>query len=103
MAMLFALAFLLSPLDGAAQLVLPVIISHPQSQTVALGSDVTFSITVTNTASLPLTNFLRRAGVSIATNISNERFASFTLRNVQTNAARTYTIGVLNPTWRTGG
>lgn len=96
MATLFALALVLSPVEGAAQLVLPVIISHPQSQTVALGSDVTFSITVTNTASLPLTNFLRRAGVSIATNIANERFASFTLRNVQTNAARTYTIGVLN-------
>lgn len=81
-------------------LVRPFIVEHPQSQTVLAGETVTLSVTVTNTATLPITYRWRRTSPNfsnLATNILNEYVSTFTLTNVQTNlTGSSYSVGITN-------
>jgi hypothetical protein len=72
--------------DGIA----PTIISQPQSQTVAAGANVTFTVTATGTA--PLSYQWRRNG----TNVSGATSTSLTLSNVQPANAGNYSVRVTN-------
>jgi hypothetical protein len=69
----------------------PTIVEHPQSQTVASGSDVTFSVVATGTE--PLSYRWRRNAVTIlgATN------STLTLFNVTSANAGNYSVVVSNP------
>ncbi len=82
-----------------AILVEPLILQAPLSQTVVVGASVTISVTVTNTATLPIGYRLRRNNASQPEfYAANERSGFFTITNVQlpftnyaiivTNAAR---------------
>jgi hypothetical protein len=79
----------------------PFITEPPQSVTVFSGENATFTITVTNTATLPVT-YSWRKGSTILTNIVlHSRTCSFTLFNVQTNVTLTngpgnYRVAVSN-------
>jgi hypothetical protein len=67
----------------------PTIVAPPQPVTVQAGGNATFSVTVTNTATLPVT-YSWRKGSTILTNIVlHSRTCSFTLFNVQTNVTTT--------------
>ena len=80
-------------------LVRVIVLQQPQSQTVAVGDTVTFSITYSNTASLPITNRWQKTTpgtVSLVTNVLNAYTSSFTLTNIQTSDAGTYRVVILN-------
>lgn len=67
----------------------PTIVQQPQPVTVVAGENATFTLTVTNTATLPV-NYQWRKGSIILTNILiNTTNCSFTLYNVQTNVTTT--------------
>jgi len=67
----------------------PTIVEQPQPVTVFAGENATFTVTVTNTATIPV-NYQWRKGSSILTNILlNTTNCSFTLYNVQTNVTTT--------------
>ena len=68
----------------------PVITTPPQSQTVAIGNDVTFSVAATGTP--PLGYQWRISGK----NISGATNASYTVVNAQTNSGGTYDVVVSN-------
>jgi len=71
-----------------AVLVPPVIVTPPQSQIVIAGDNVTFTVTVTNNATLPINYQWRK--IAVLTNILlNSRSCSFTLFNVSTNFTTT--------------
>ena len=63
----------------------PVIVESPLSQEVVAGSTVTLSVSVTNTATLPIGYRWRRNGVSLAggTFLLNERVCFLTITNAQ--------------------
>ena len=67
----------------------PAITSQPQSQTVTVGQNVTFTVTATGTA--PLHYQWRKNGATVGGDS-----ASLTLSNVQTSDAATYTVMVTN-------
>ncbi len=73
----------------------PVFTKHPLSQTVAVGENVTFDVSVYG--SWPLTNRWRRGGNNIHTNILAARQTNdtFTLFNIQTNHAALYAVGAI--------
>ena len=76
------------------QAVRPTITLQPQSQTVAAGSDVTFVVSASGT--LPMNYSWRRNG-TVFTNIpANENTSLFTLRDVQTNHAGGWRVGISN-------
>ncbi|HEY3132395.1 MAG TPA: immunoglobulin domain-containing protein [Acidobacteriota bacterium] len=68
----------------------PTIISQPQSQTVSVGANVTFSVTAGGTT--PLSYQWRKDGA----NISGATNATLTLNNVQRTDAGNYTVVVSN-------
>jgi len=68
----------------------PTITTQPVSQTVSVGSSVTFSVVATGT---PTPTYQWRKD---STNIAGETAASLALSNVQTTAAGTYTVVVTN-------
>lgn len=80
----------------------PVFTLHPQSQTVAAGSDVTLSVSASG--ALPM-SYRWRYGSSTLTNlILNQTTCSLTLTNVQPSTAGVYTVAVTNLFGRaTGG
>jgi hypothetical protein len=89
--------------SDAAQLVIlidPTIIQQPLSTTVPKGGNVTLSIEITNTATLPITYRWRRGSTYLATNTLMSYKSFFTITNVQTNA--NYQVIVSNPS-RTAG
>ena len=67
----------------------PNIVQQPLPATVAVGENVTFTVTVTNTATLPITYTFRKGPFSIANFVLNSTTCSFTLYNVQTNVTAT--------------
>lgn len=64
----------------------PVITQTPSPVTTVAGENVTFTVVVTNTATLPITYRWIRAGSAFATNVLNTRTGSMTLLDVRTNA-----------------
>ena len=68
----------------------PLISSHPVSQTVSAGTDVTFSVTASGTP--PLSYVWRLNG----SNLANATNATLTLTNVQPNQAGNYAVMVTN-------
>ena len=60
------------------------------------GEDVTLTVTVTNTSTLPITYRWRKDGVGVATNIGNFYSSSLRLINVQSNQAGAYIVGITN-------
>ncbi len=67
----------------------PTIVEPPQPVTVEVGGDATFTVTVTNTATLPITYQWRKASTVITNITLNSRTCSFTMFNVQTNVTDT--------------
>jgi len=68
----------------------PIITSHPQSQTVVLGSNATFSVTVTGTP--PFQYVWRHNGA----NLPGEMSSTLSLTAVQSNQAGVYSVNVFN-------
>jgi hypothetical protein len=82
---------------AALQIVVrPSIVQHPQSLTVAAGSNVVLGVTVTNEATLPVNYRWRKNGASILTNILYQTTCSLALPDVQTNQAGYYDVAVTN-------
>ncbi len=82
----------------------PVIVQPPLSQTVAAGSSVILSVTVTNAATRPIGYRWRRGSVPLDVQVLNDIVSFFTVTNAQatanytvvvTNAAQT--VGFLSP------
>src|SRR6266850_6207396 len=72
------------------QSIAPTITVQPKALTVAAGEDAVFSVTVTNTATLPISYEWRKFPSTSLTNILvNARSSSFTLYNVQADLAET--------------
>ena len=74
-----------------ANLVAPQILAQPQSQSIPVGSNVTFNVTVNDTILLNYQWFQDGTNIVGATN------ATLTLNNVTLNAAGDYTVLVANP------
>jgi len=75
---------------GTVTPVAPTITTHPTSQTVSAGANVTFTVTASGTA--PFTYQWRKGGQ----NINGSTNATLTLSNVQTNDAGSYDVVVTN-------
>ena len=72
----------------------PVIIEQPQSRTIIAGEDVTFTVSASGT--LPM-NFSWRFNSATVTNmLLNQTNCSFILRQVRTNQAGNYAVGITN-------
>ena len=85
-------------LGGEPSLVAPTITSQPQSETVALGNSVTFSVTATGTQ--PLSYQWRKDGVNLSdgVRISGATTAAITITNVQPADAGLYSVVITNLT-----
>jgi hypothetical protein len=77
-------------------LICPWILEHPQSRTVRVGDTVTFSVSVTNTATLPVWYRWRHGGVTLTNQPLNAYTSTYTINNVQLTQAGTYTVVVTN-------
>ena len=80
----------------------PTIVQQPQSQTVVAGENATFTVTVTNNATLPITYLWRKGPTPLTNIVLNARTSTFTLFNVATNVTTnngpgTYRVVVTNP------
>jgi len=74
----------------------PHIIAQPQSQTVAVGANATLSVTVTNTANLPL-GYRWRRGATLGPAIPSNAFTDSTnLANIQTNLSGLWSVIITN-------
>jgi CotH kinase protein/Fn3 associated/Lamin Tail Domain/Concanavalin A-like lectin/glucanases superfamily/Immunoglobulin I-set domain/Chitobiase/beta-hexosaminidase C-terminal domain/Bacterial TSP3 repeat len=78
----------------------PAIVVQPLSQSVPPGADVTFSVAVTNTATLPVGYRWRRAGSTVLFQALNQTTSFFTATNIQAGAI--YTVVVTNVANTTG-
>lgn len=75
----------------------PHIVAQPQSQTVAVGANVSLSVTITNTANVPLGGFWLRDGRPAGVMVFGEPFTTVTnFQNIQTNAAGRWSAVVSN-------
>jgi hypothetical protein len=78
----------------------PAITQPPEAQTVAVGGNATFRVSVTGT---PPFGFSWRKGSAVLTNIvQNEATSIFTIFNVRTNDAGNYRVAVTNAFKPTG-
>lgn len=74
----------------------PRVIAQPQSRTVAVGTDVALSVTVTNTATVPI-GFRWRRGAALAPPMVTNGFTAVTnLLNIQTNLSGTWSVLITN-------
>ena len=64
----------------------PVIVQQPLSQSVLAGDNVTLSVSVTNTATLPINYRWRRGGFTYTNLFLNSRTSFLTLTNIQSSA-----------------
>ena len=69
----------------------PTIVQQPQPVTAVEGENATFTVVVTNTATLPITYRWVRNGAPFATNVLNSTTCTLTLVDVRTN-----TVGLTN-------
>ena len=74
----------------------PHVIAHPQSQTVAVGANVSLSATVTNTATTPLGFRWRRGNAFGPFTVKSSFTDSTNLLNIQTNLAGLWSVMVTN-------
>jgi subtilisin family serine protease len=75
----------------------PHIVTQPQSQTVAVGANVSLSVTVTNTATLPLGGLWARDNRPAGALVFDEQFTAVTnFQNIQTNVAGRWSLIVSN-------
>jgi subtilisin family serine protease len=74
----------------------PQIIVQPRSQTVLVGTDAALSVTVTNTATLPVGFRWRRNTTLFAPFVLHDHTSVTNLPAVQTNSAGTWTVFVTN-------
>jgi len=72
----------------------PVIVQQPISQTVVTGGMVTLSVAISNSATVPLTYFLRSNNIAVATESSMSYVSVYPIGPVRTNAA--YTVIITN-------
>jgi len=77
-------------------LVSPTIVQNPISQAVVAGARVVLSVTVTNTATQPLTSIWRRNGSTFLTNTVNGYTAFLVITNAQPQFSN-YLVVVSNP------
>ena len=77
-------------------LVPPTIVEHPQSQTVRVGDTVTFSVTVTKTATLPVWYRWRHGSNTLTNQPLNAHTSTYTINNVQLGDAGDYRVVVTN-------
>ena len=78
-----------------AVLISPVFVTLPGSQTVSVGQDVTFSVTVAGSPQ-PFGFEWRLGAVRLASNTVHSTTATFTINNVSTNDAGLYRVVVRN-------
>jgi parallel beta-helix repeat protein len=74
-----------------ANLVAPLIVTQPQSQSITVGSNATFSVTPNDTIAL---QYQWRKGAAA---LAGATTSSLTLQNITTNDAGSYTVVVSNP------
>jgi len=74
----------------------PLIVQHPQSQSVRIGESVTFIVAVTNTAELPIGYRWRKGGSTLTNQVLYAHTHTLTLTNVQLTNAASYTVVVTN-------
>jgi len=67
----------------------PAIVQQPANQVVVAGDNATFTVIVTNNATLPVSYQWRKSGVILTNIVLNSTTCSFTLFNVQTNVTTT--------------
>ena len=78
-------------------LVPPTIVVHPVGNTnLLVGSSHTFSVKVTNTATLPIGFRWRRGGTTLTTHVLNSRTDFFTITNVVATQSGNYNVIVTN-------
>ena len=74
----------------------PHIVMQPQSQTVAVGSNAALSVTVTNTATLPIGFRWLRNGLTVSSVALNEFTAITNFVNIPTNVAGRWSVFLTN-------
>ena len=77
-------------------LVPPTIVSAPHARTNLVGTTATFTVTVTNTATLPITYRWRKGNITVLNKILNQRTATLTLSNVSAGDAANYSVALTN-------
>jgi plastocyanin len=77
-------------------LVRPTIVAQPQDQTVRVGETVTFTVSVTNHAVLPVGYRWRRDFATVDNQVLYAHTSSLTITNVQPSDAGSYTVVVTN-------
>src|ERR1043165_3373111 len=78
--------------SGVATLIIvypSAIVQQPTNQVVVAGDNATFTVVVTNNATLPISYQWRKSGVILTNIVLNSTTCSFTLFNVQTNVTTT--------------
>jgi trimeric autotransporter adhesin len=83
-----------NPLATLPLLVRPAITAQPQSQTVAAGADVAFSVSASGT--LPISYRWRRGSTTLTNMILNEYTSTYSIPYVQATNAGTYTVYLTN-------
>ena len=74
----------------------PAIVAQPRSRTNLLGTAATFTVQITNTATLPLTYRWKKGTRFIQTNVLNEFTSTLILRDVKQADAASYSVVVTN-------
>ena len=74
----------------------PIIVSAPRARTNLVGTTATFTVAVTNTATLPIFYRWRKNGAGFLTNVLYERTATLVLTNVHASDAGGYSVMITN-------
>ncbi len=78
-------------------LIKPVVLEHPQSQTVLQGDDVRLRVVLNSDASVPIEYRWRRGTTTVATINVESNECVLTLTNVQPTDAGSFTVFITNP------
>ena len=77
-------------------LVNPVIVTHPESQILAVGQECNLTVEVTNTATVPVFYRLRRNNQVFSDALLEQRAATFTFTNVSLSNSASYFYTITN-------